>query len=165
MEKEKEHLIRLMNDYGDYLKKTAFYMIQDLHIAEDLTQETFISYYKNQQFQGKSSEKTYLYRILLNHIKMYFRKNKVLITHLDDYETSENIIIEDIAINKLDIARAMNSMDRKYKTVIVLYYYNDLSVEEISKILSIGNSTVKMRLKRARDRIKLRLGGSYENIC
>jgi len=165
MEKEKQDLIELMTIHGNYLKETAFYLTNDLHLAEDLTQDTFISFYKSRQFLGKSSPKTYLYRILMNHIKMYKRKNKNILMAFDEYESKEYISIENDAINKLDVGRALAKLKPKYQEVMVFYYINDLSVEEISKVLGVGISTSKMRLKRGREQVKEILGGSYETIC
>ena len=98
-------LMELMNLYGDYLKQTAFHILHDMQLAEDMTQETFISYYQKKQFKWKSSPKTYLYRILLNHVKMYMRKNKKLIVSEDlVYCSAETIIFEDQTVNKMDLS-------------------------------------------------------------
>lgn len=58
---------------------------------------------------------------------------------------------------KIDIVKNILSLPPKYKTAVILYYYNDYSVEEIAKILKISKSAVKMRLKRAREILKIEL--------
>ncbi len=61
---------------------------------------------------------------------------------------------EDLALLQLVMAMPM-----KYKTVIHLYYYEDYPIQEISKILQISQSAVKMRLQRGRQLLKLELEG------
>lgn len=160
---DEKTLVEIMDDYGAYLKQTAFHMLHDLTLAEDMVQETFISFYSKGQFMYKASPKTYLYRILLNHIKMYHRKNKLKIVS-DEwlYESYENIVIESLIINKMDLSYALQALPEHYKRAIVLYYFNDLSVEEMSRILNCNKSTVKMRLKRGREKLKSLLGEGYE---
>lgn len=156
-------LIELMNSYGHYLKQTAFHSLHDLQLAEDMVQETFISFYTKGQFMYKASPKTYLYRILMNHIKMYLRKNKIKTISEDCiYESSESVDIEAYTINKMDLSYGLAALDDKYRHVIVLYHLNDLSIDEISKILNCNKSTVKMRLKRGREKLKILLGAGYE---
>ena len=58
---------------------------------------------------------------------------------------------------KIDIVRNILSLPPKYKTAVILYYYNDYSVEEIANTLKTGKSAVKMRLKRAREILKIEL--------
>jgi len=57
----------------------------------------------------------------------------------------------------MDISRKVKALPVNYKTAIFLYYYEDLSVEQISKILRISQSAVKMRLKRGRELLKTEL--------
>ena len=65
----------LMDEQGDYLKRTAYVMIGDIQIAEDIVQETFISFYKSaHRFREEASYKTYLYRIMVHLVRMYYSK-------------------------------------------------------------------------------------------
>ena len=56
-----------------------------------------------------------------------------------------------------DILKKVIALPEKYKSTVILYYYDDYSVDEISKILKISKSAVKMRLKRGREILKLEL--------
>lgn len=151
----------LMDEYGDYLKQTAFMMTSDRTLSEDLTQETFISFYKYYgKFNHKSSYKTYLYRILMNHIKMYFRKNKEMQLYSDFTEDiiDKTIHFENQLVNSLDLYSAINQLKEIYRNVIVLYYYDDLPIDQVGYILNISKSNVKMRLKRGKQQIGEILG-------
>ena len=163
MKDRKKELIELMNLYGDYLKQTAFHVLHDVQLAEDMTQETFISFYQKKQFKGQSSPKTYLYSIMMNHIKMYLRKNRLDIVSEDViYQSTENLIFEDHTINKMDMSYALNSLDYKYRETLILFYYNDLSMEEICDVLNCSLSSTKMRLKRGKEKLKVMIGGTHE---
>lgn len=152
MKSKIQHLESLMDTYGDYLKRTAWMLTGDLHLAEDLTQETFISYYKHlDQFKGEASHKTYLYRIMMNHIKMNARKHQTVPTH---FEIEGCLTFENDLVATMDLQRALSQMKPEHRMVIWLYYYETLSVAEIAKVLGVTQSGVKMRLKRARTTLK-----------
>lgn len=147
---------QLMDDYGDYLKNTAYYMLGDLQLAEDLTQETFFSFYQNHhRFRKEASYKTYLYRILMNHIKMHHRKHKLHAVPIDSVSIDPLLAInvEDLMISHIDLLTCIESLSKKDRDIIILYYFNDLSIEDISQVISANKSTVKMRLKRARTKL------------
>lgn len=144
----------LMNTYANDLKRTAYVMLGDHTLAEDVTQETFISFYKNiHQFREQSSYKTYLYRIMVNHAKMYWRKRSLI--ELDSIE--EKVTFEEELVRVLDLNTALRSIKPVYCEVITLYYYNQYTVEEIAAILDLSPSNVKMRLKRGREEMKKKL--------
>jgi RNA polymerase sigma-70 factor (ECF subfamily) len=154
---------KLMADHSDDLKRTAYVMLGDEQLSEDVTQETFLSFYKNHhKFRGESSYKTYLYRILLNHIKMHWRK-KTPQTLDSLIENSDVLIFEDLLVNVLDLHHALRQLKDTYKEVITLHYFNEYSIEEIAAILDLSNSNVKMRLKRGRDVLKKNLIGGINS--
>lgn len=159
----KEELIEIMNTYGDYLKKSAFHVLHDMDLAEDMVQETFISFYRKQQFKHQSSLKTYLYSILMNHIKMYLRKYKIKEISAERYISHESVDFENKSVNTMDISYAIQDLHENYRMVIILYYFDDYSIQEIAKIMNKSKASVKMSLKRARDHLKKKLGGYYEN--
>ena len=68
---------RWVDDYGDSLFHFALARVKDKDIAEDLVQETFLAAVKSQErFQGRSSEKTWLFGILKHKVIDHYRKNK-----------------------------------------------------------------------------------------
>lgn len=162
--KDKETLEWLMLEYGDYLKITAFHMLHDHQLAEDMVQETFISFYEKKQFLGKASVKTYLYKILINHVRMYMRKKKPVLTEEIVYTSDQMIFVEEHLINKMDLSYGLKSLKEKYRKPLILFYYNDMTIEEISEILSCSISGIKMRLKRGREQLKERLDNYEKNI-
>ena len=64
--------------------------------------------------------------------------------------------------SRIDVLQKIVGLNQKYKAVIILYYYYDYSVSQIADTLKISQSSVKMRLKRGRELLKIELEG-YEN--
>lgn len=164
MEDIKALLTRLMDAYGDYLKKTAYIMVNDQQLAEDLVQETFFSFYRSyNRFRNESSYKTYLYSILMNQIKMYRRKKIPLVTFAPISTDYGFVTFEEQIIQVMDLNNAVRSLKYKYTEIIVLYYFNDLKIKDISELLGITQSSVKMRLKRAKEQLFINLKGGNQH--
>lgn len=152
----------LMDTYGNNILRICFLYIKDYHIAEDITQETFIKVYeKYHTFKKNSDIKTWIISIAINQCKMFLRKHKLDTIHLDDISI---VYTESFLQNEQNriILEEIYKLPKKYLDVIVLYYYQDLKIEEISKILKITQSAVKSRLKRAKEKLKPNL---KEALC
>lgn len=147
--------------YGNMLYKVAFVYLGNAENAEDVLQDVFIAYLNtSKQFKSEEHKKAWLIRVThnkcINLLKSPSRKN----TDIDDVQLSGE---EEDRDAKLDVIRQINLLPARYKSVIILHYYNALSVEEIAKILKISKSAVKMRLKRAREALKIQLeDNTYE---
>lgn len=160
---EKDHLlVQAMNEYGHYLIRLAYSFVKDEAKAEDIVQEVFIRYYVNMEnFEGRSSIKTYLYRITVNECHNYFKSwsyRKVEISNFFNHllihqQTPEDSIIAGEISNEL--VEAITILPRKYREVLWLYYYAELSVTEIGTILGCSSNTVKTRLVRGRKKVSL----------
>lgn len=165
IENTEQIIDQLMDSYSDDVLHLVFSYVKNRTTAEDLTQEIFIKCYeKLGQFNNKSSIKTWLYRIAINHCKDYlgswhYRKlnfsDKIL-----DYLPSKSKHVEEEIISK-DVANSLMSavMDLpvKYREVIFLHYYEELSLANISKITGVNSNTLKTRLKQARELLKNKL--------
>lgn len=161
---EKE-IQRLMDDYGDDVLRTSYMYLKDLQNAEDAFQEVFIRVFnKFESFKGESSEKTWIIRITINVCKDMLRSSwlkKVLLT--DKLKEKNTIIGIDNKIikeeeNKILFEEVM-SLSCRFKEVIILYYYHNYNTIEISRILNVAEGTVRSRLHRAREILKMKLGG------
>ena len=161
---EKE-IQRLMDDYGDDVLRTSYMYLKDLQNAEDAFQEVFIRVFnKFESFKGESSEKTWIIRITINVCKDMLRSSwlkKVLLT--DKLKEKNTIIGIDNKIikeeeNKILFEEVM-SLSYRFKEVIILYYYHNYNTIEISRILNVAEGTVRSRLHRAREILKMKLGG------
>lgn len=116
----------------------------------DLTQETFLKAweYRN-KFRGDSEASTWLYRISYNCAIDYLRKTKNR-DHISPEQEEESGSLEK-EISQRDLAdKALAHLEVEHRVVTVLFYLEDQSIKEISRILQIPEGTVKSRLNTAR---------------
>jgi len=149
-----------INKYSDFLFKTSFLMLRNKDDVEDIVQETFIAYIKSDmEFNDEEHKKAWLLKVAQNKCKNLLKSHKIrAYVPFDDIE--EVIPGEDEEIYKEDTIEILeiSNLDYKYKSVLVLFYVEDYSIEETANILDISVSAVKMRLKRAREKLKLEFG-------
>ncbi|MBC2328610.1 sigma-70 family RNA polymerase sigma factor [Listeria swaminathanii] len=165
IENTEQIISQLMDNYSDDILHLVFSYVKNRTTAEDLTQEIFIKCYeKLNQFNNKSSIKTWLYRIAINHCKDYlgswhYRKLNFS-DKIWDYLPSKSKRVEEEIISK-DVANSLMSavMDLpvKYREVVFLHYYEELSLANISKITGVNSNTLKTRLKHARELLKSKM--------
>ena len=139
----------------------------DFHVAEEITQDTFLKVYQNlstlkepQKFAG------WLYVIATNYCKMWLRKKRLSTQSLEDTSSAE---LEKatysgyvIAENERTTAEAQREVVKKLlaklkesdRTVITLYYFGGMTYEEISKFLGVSVGAIKNRVYRAQERLK-----------
>ena len=151
----------VMQEHTDYLLRLAYLYIKDWPAAEDIVQDVFLAYYqKFEQFEERSSLKTYLAKMTINKCKDYlksWRYRKQILTNSflnQSKKIREKIIVED---EKLVLADAILQLPLKYREVIIYYYFEELSVLEVAQLLSISDNTVKTRLKKSRALLKNQL--------
>lgn len=151
-------LENIMHTYSDMLLRMAFVILRDLKLAEDAVQEAFISYYYSMDgFRGEASVKTWLSRILLNCCRQKLRKGwfrRDVPVDGNDHPALFDTGRGEDTDERLNLSQGLLELDVGYREVLLLHYYNDLSVREIADVLSKSEGTVKSRLKRGRDRLK-----------
>lgn len=149
-------LERLINTYGDAVLRMCYLYLKDYHMAEDAVQETFIKAMRSyDSFQNKSSEKTWLTRIAINCCKNIMRTRWFRLPALDiakQHLESENQI--EVFIEKNNMSNAIMSLNIKDRQLIVLYYYQELSVKEIANVTGKRENTISQQLRRAREKLK-----------
>jgi RNA polymerase sigma-70 factor, ECF subfamily len=172
-----EKLEIMMDTYGDHMKYLIYSYVKDWSMTSDLIQEVFVSAYtKLDVFEGRSTYKTWLYSIAINRAKDYIKSwhyrhiavaEKVAFYLKDGNRTPEEAAIQNASNQEL--LKAVWALPVKYREVILLHYYQDLSVSEISETLGYPIKTIKTRLLRAKDKIRntyipVERGGHYESI-
>ncbi|WP_449537840.1 sigma-70 family RNA polymerase sigma factor [Ferdinandcohnia sp. Marseille-Q9671] len=153
---------QLFDLYGQDLKRIAFMYVNDLTICEDIIQDVFISCYKKiSSFRNESQYKTWLIRITINKCKDYQRKwsfrNLIYMPIMEPFMKSNETGAEDVYLKSVEsnqIVEAFSKLSPIYKDILILFYYQDLSVEEISQIKKVKVNTVKARLTRGRFQLK-----------
>ena len=157
----------LVNKYQKPVHTLAWRKIGDFHIAEDITQDTFLKVYQRlhtlkdpNQFSG------WLYVITANLCATWLRKKRIQTQPLEGTETT--MIQEDAYSRHVTeersrtaaeaqrevVKKLLAKLQESERTVMTLYYLGEMKVEEISRFLGVSASTIKSRLRRARNRLK-----------
>ena len=160
---QKIDINRIVTQYHTELLRMAFFYLKDTHLAEDAVQEAFIRVYKYQsQFKGNCSEKTWVTQITINVCKSFLHSSWS--KNVDDEEALNSITVEDETV-KIDdtVILEVMKLPAKYKDIILLFYYQDLKIKEISSAFKIPERTVATRLSRAREMLNKKLKGWYFN--
>jgi RNA polymerase sigma-70 factor (ECF subfamily) len=160
-------LEHLLGEYYPYIHRLAFSILDDLHEADDVAQETFIAAHKSlAEFRHESSPKTWLSSIAINASRDRLRKRKIrrsLTSTLQTFHLLKNppASPEHLAIkNETDqsIWKAVDALDEKHRLPVILRYVHELNVPEIANILHISQGTVHSRLHYARRKLHAQLG-------
>jgi len=159
--------------YREKIYHFVFRTVKEKELAEDITQETFIKAFKAlASFNSEYAFSTWLYKIAANNCIDHFRKKRLKTFSLDnpisakdgelqrdypdiDHHTPEYGMISQE--KSVQIRDAINSLPKKYREAILLRHTRDKSYEEIAVDLNIPLGTVKVRIFRAREMLKLKL--------
>ena len=138
--------------------------------AEDLTHDVFIRLFvKLKTFKGNSKFSTWLYSFTYNFCVNYVQRNthkkKEKVTVVTDQikEEDESQDIDDAQLFEMKsekLGKALSLIDAKEKMILLMKYQDDMSIKEISETLEIGESAVKMRIKRAKQKVVI----AYEEL-
>jgi len=153
-QQDAEAFIQLMEMHKESMYKIAHsYLKRDADIA-DAMQETILDCFeKIQTLKNPNYFKTWLIRILINNCNDIIRKeSKVCL--LEHYEGLE---IEAVAEDLTEFRELLNSIDEKYRTILILYYVEGYKIREIAGLLDMNESTVNSRLRRSRMMLKKEL--------
>ncbi|MFC4022399.1 sigma-70 family RNA polymerase sigma factor [Oceanobacillus longus] len=162
-----EAINTIMDIYGNEIKRLIYTYVNSVAETDDITQEVFVTIYqKLDTFQRKSSLKTWIYSIAINKCKDYLRswqsrnkrlKEKMLqqVDQVEVEDTPEELIIKKNESNL--ILNQVLKLPIKYREVIILYYFKELSVKEISNSLHMKEVSIRTRLQRAREKLKVLL--------
>lgn len=158
--KSKEEIEQAVCLYGDMLMKVCLSMLGNRYDAEEIVQETFISYITNaKKFREDEHEKAWLLRVAINKSKNFLRNSRRRISiNLDDIK--EVIAAEEKQEQMVEILQ----LPPKIKVAIHLHYYEGYTCKEIGTIVGATESAVKKRLQKGRELLKdiLEMEGYYE---
>lgn len=146
---------RIYRDHQASVRKTVFWMAGASEL-DDLVQEVFIKVWKSfERFKGESQMKTWIYRITVNTVYDSYKKNKRKHVSFEDsvFDHSQDHSSSQVELQDL-VYQAVLGLKLKWKDVFVLFYKEELTVEEIAEVLKVSTGTVKSRLHYAREAFK-----------
>lgn len=156
-------MTKIVNDYYEMVHKIAYSKVLNKNDSNDICQSVFMKILENQE-KLKSEEhiKWWLIRVTINCCKNYissgWEKNTIYInddlvgvleSNVDDFSIEDNYLVES------EIYETVESLPEKYKTILKLFYFEDMSLEEISTITGVNTNTLKTRLRRSRDLLRV----------
>ena len=164
---EKAAIAELVETYRVGLILFLHGYVRDIDAAEDLASDTFARLLiKKPKLRDERRFKTYLFAMGKNAALSYLRKNKRLV-RLDESRTAEEdfewALIRDE--RRVAVARAIESIGGEYASVLLLRYYEELSVDDIANVMGKNKKQVYNLLQRAKERLRERLkkeGIAYE---
>lgn len=146
----------LVEKYGDMLYRISFLRLRDRFDAEDAVQETFLRYIKKEpDIEDPEHLKAWLCRVAINICHDTARKKRV--RSYIPLDSIGDLAGEDP--ESTEIIRSLSLLPEKYGNVLFLHYVEGYDVKSIGKIVGCGESAVKMRLSRGRDRLRKMLEG------
>lgn len=158
----RQQLEHIVETCGSSIYSFCLYLTKDVLQAEELYQDTFLMAIKQDKIDFAVNPKSYLLGIRINlwrnHIrKLQLRRKKVNTVYLSAMEIediADNLFYVDDIIERNEIRKQVhNAVDRledKYKLPVLLFYMEELNVEQVANILKIPQGTVKSRLYKAR---------------
>ncbi|WP_338752750.1 sigma-70 family RNA polymerase sigma factor [Bacillus sp. FJAT-52991] len=157
---------QIMKEYGQDVLELVYSYVKNKSVAEDLTQEIFVKCYRSlNSFDRRSKMKTWLWRIAINHCKDYLKSwhvRKVQTVHTNDLShasTKDDVEREVIQKDERQmIMEATLKLPIQYRELIYLYYYEELTIKEMSEVTNVKQNTIKTRLRRAKELLKDALG-------
>ena len=146
----------IVEKYFDMIYKLALSQTKDRDSADDVVQEVFLRFLKSDKdFETDEHIKAWLIRVTINCSHNVFSNS---------WAQKTTPLTEDIVFDteeKGDVYYAVLELPQKYRAVIHLFYYEDMSIEEIAKALGSNGSTVKSQLSRGRKMLREKLEGGY----
>ena len=157
----------LVRKYQKPVHALAWRKIGDFHIAEDITQDTFLKAYQSLSTLKKPQRfASWLYVIAANYCKMWLRKKRLWTQSLENTSSAQlqkatysGYVIEEnertVAESQREVVKKLlGKLQESERTVITLYYLGEMTYEEISEFLGVSVAAIKNRLYRARRRLK-----------
>ncbi|CEQ14299.1 sigma-70 family RNA polymerase sigma factor [Paraclostridium sordellii] len=143
---------KLIDRYEGYLYKMAFLYVKNEQDAMDIYKETVLKAYLNiTKLKDRKAFKTWITKILVNNV--YTKNNqarKVQENHIKlDTKEFNHIDIEE----KIDLYDAIDILEEKYRTPIILQYFYDLTTKQISEITNFNENTIKTNIRRGKKKI------------
>lgn len=156
--------------YGQKAVRTAFFITGNRFLSEDVVQEAFIlCYRKIGNLKNPELFKPWFFKIVTRLSWKYQSRGGKETPVRDIFERAEKALTGRDGSFEIfkkseyeELYAAINKLDKKSKTIIILFYFNDFSIKEISRIMDCFQGTVKSRLFNSRKKLKKYLKDSYE---
>jgi RNA polymerase sigma-70 factor (ECF subfamily) len=163
-ETSKDNLSAVYDKYSDMLFRLALAQLASKEDAMDAVHDVFLKYFDTRmKFNDSEHERAWFIRSTVNRCHDICRHKKIR-SHPSLDEISDVIADDSVSEELLQLRRGLSAIPEKYRIAVTLHYLEGFSVEEISTMLKISVSGVKMRLSRGRDALKLYIKEEDNNV-
>lgn len=162
--KDENCFMEVVNNFKKKVVALCYSYTQDYHEAEDLSQEIFISLFRNiDRFRGDCSLSTYIYKITVSKCIDYTRKRslKNFLSGLFNFRQDEKIDLDE----KNYVRDCILALPEELKVPIILFYYTGLNHNEIANILDISQKAVEGRIYRAKQKLRVEFEKEGYQLC
>ena len=158
---------KLVTKYQKSVHALVWRKIGDFHIAEEITQDTFLkAYQKLSTLKESQSFASWLYVIAVNRCKAWLRRKRIRTQSLEDThnadlerETYSSYVIKEkeraaVETQRDVVKKLLAKLPESDRTIITLHYFSEMSSSEIGAFLGVSANTIRSRLRRAQQRLK-----------
>jgi RNA polymerase sigma-70 factor (ECF subfamily) len=150
----------IFKDHSDMVYRLAVSQAKNKADAEDIFQEVFVRLIKSgKTFESDEHVKAWLIRVTVNCCKK--QKNTAWLRRTVPLEEWSESLAAEERDDLSDVCHAVAKLPQKYRTIIHLFYYEDMPVAEIGRVLGMKQSNALSRLRRARNILREKLKGEY----
>ncbi|MBP3352470.1 MAG: RNA polymerase sigma factor [Lachnospiraceae bacterium] len=154
-----EQVSEMINRNSDMVYRLAFSMVKSVQDAEDVHQEVFIRYIRtNPLFESREHERAWFIRVTTNLCKNLWksawRQKMVSMDSLEETQEGNAYVQQSLNEEEELLVETVKRLPFKYRVVVHLFYYEEMSLEEIAKALNLKSSNVRTRLTRARKMLR-----------
>lgn len=154
------HIDDAVRRYADMVYRLAILNTRDTHEADDVFQEVFLKLFRHKEsILSEEHMKAWLIRVTINQCRSLattvWNKRRVSLDAVE--EMADETVAEDYS----EVYEAVKDLPDKYREVIHLFYYEELQINEIAKVLNRNEGTIKTQLARGRKLLQDKLKGNF----
>ncbi len=169
-----DSFVEIIRDYKDGLMLYLNTYVKNIHIAEDLMEDTFLRLaIKKPRFSGKSSFKTWLYaigrNIAVDYVRKHTKVNEISADELDAFLSDETDVLKEYLKDeqKIILHKTLSKINSEYSKVLYLIYFENFSLTETASIMKKSYKQTENLVYRAKKSLKSMLekeGFEYEEL-
>lgn len=156
---DEEEMVRLIDQHANMLLGMCTLILNDRDMAQDIVQETFLRAWQKHGVQ-RESEKGWLIRVAVNLCHDYHRSRWW--KHIEHRISADELEIAIPTSGHSDILEMVHQLPFKEKEVIILFFWNNMSADEIALATGTSRASVYRRLEKAKNHLKLELEGGWQ---
>lgn len=145
--------------YDKYYKsvyRTAYQYLFSAEAAEDALQEAFVKLLTHKKpFNEEEHEKAWLLRVTVNICKNIIKSKSYHHLELKENIEESEADFEERSNSKIDVANELKCLTPEQRCAVFLFYFEDYTTKEISKVMKMNENTVKSHLRRGRERLRI----------